>query len=777
MKIEGTIGHIRFHNEENGYTVASFFVELEDRKKFPPELNVLESMITIVGIFDRKPIEEEEFILEGEFINDKKFGIQFKFNKFERKKINSYLGIINFLSSDLFPGIGVAKATLIVDNLGLNALDLIRKDNSVLDNLKLSNEQKKTIINVLKQDLNNEKNLLFLLNNGISLTYAKKIISKFDGEDLIELISTNPYLLIDKIERFGFRKADQLALNLGLAANDSNRLRALINYILQEYIYGSGNSYIYINELYDESKKYLEEPIDYNDFNEYLKILHNEHKIFLDSNDRIFDYSLYQSTMDLAADIKTFIKDDQDITKYTDDEIDKAFNQITKTNKFNFSEEQIQAIKKAFTSRMVIITGGPGTGKTTIIHAVIKMFIILNHNNNLIADYVSLLAPTGRASKRLSEATSMPASTIHKYLGYDGEGNFSLGKYNKSKSRLIIIDEASMMDTFLASRLFSSCDKFARIIIVGDVDQLPSVGPGQVLKDLIDTSLIPTIYLKTIFRQANDSNIINLAHSINQGTLPKDLFEKYDDRRFIKTTDDVLAKLICDLYTKIIEKGINNKNIQILIPIYRGDVGINNINQLIQNAVNPKKDGEVELNINNHIYRIGDKVIQLVNRADKGIMNGDIGYITSILFDNNKPKQISVSFDMLKVDYEIDELEDITLAYAISIHKAQGSEFDYVIMPLSTKYYVMLKRKLIYTGVTRAKKVLFMIGNPNSLSSGIRRIEDNRRTILKEKILEYFNSKNRDEDNLKEVINKLRKIKEKKSIIDEEIEIGDEYEL
>ena len=433
---------------------------------------------------------------------------------------------------------------------------------------------------------------------------------------------------------------------------------------------------------------------------------------FIDKNDNVFDYANYQAEVDLAVELAALLKNErngaQGIPQYEEKEINKIFESIKKESHIEFSPEQEEAIKMAFTEPIVIITGGPGTGKTTIVHAILKMYLKLNKDNSTLAEAIALLAPTGRAAKRLKESTNMPSSTIHKFLGYQGENYFQYSKTNRTNARLIIVDEASMMDLPLASRLITSMHNSARLIIVGDVDQLPSVGPGQVLKDLIDSKEIKTIRLNKIHRQAADSSIIKLAHNINEGILPENLLDKLSDRNFIATSNEALPSMIVDLYAKAIEKGKSIKDTQVLIPMYKGETGINEINNRIQEAINPSNGG-TELKHLNRVFRLRDKVIQLVNRAEKGVMNGDIGYVSGFTKKNDKISGVEVSFDLHVVSYELEELDDLTLAYAISIHKSQGSEFELVIMPFTTQYYVMLKRKLIYTGITRAKKTLLLI--------------------------------------------------------------------
>ncbi len=753
--LDGMIERVLFHNKENGYTVASFLIDFK-KSNLHNKGKLLNNKITVVGCFDRSPFEDEEYILTGDFVKDPKFGLQFRFSSFERKTLQSKYGIISYLSSDLFVGIGIKAATLVVDVLGIEAIDLIKKDASCLDKIELSSKQKTTIIEGIKKDESIQNNMIFLLNHGISIDMANKIISALADVDLIKELKNNPYLLIDKVDRFGFKKADQFASSLGIPKTAICRLKALLCYGLKEILYSSGNSYITKPELYTALERYLQEEIDQSLYEEILNILESEKRIFINDQNEIFDYKNYIAEIDLANEISLFLKDerngDEGITKYSEEAIEKAFKEVKETSHIEFSIEQVEAIKNAFTKPIVIITGGPGTGKTTIVHAIIKMYLKLNQDNQVLKDAIALLAPTGRAAKRLKESTNMPSSTIHKFLGYQGENFFTYNKYNKTSARLILVDEASMMDLPLASRLITSMHPAARLIIVGDVDQLPSVGPGQVLKDLIDSKMIKTIRLTKIHRQASDSSIIKLAHFINEGILPVDLPEKLKDRNFIATDNSHLASLVVDLYTKSIEKGKEVKDIEVLIPMYRGNTGINEINNLIQNAVNPLGESG-ELKHLNHVFRLNDKVIQLVNRAEKGIMNGDIGYVSSFIYKNDKISGLNVMFDILIVSYTLEELEDLTLAYAISIHKSQGSEFDLVIIPFTTEYYIMLKRKLIYTAVTRAKKTLLLIGDIHALNLGIKRIEIERKTILKNRIIDFMNN-----TTLKQEVKKIKQI-------------------
>lgn len=750
-KIEGMIERVLFHNKENGYTVASFLIDFNKIPISVKKAKIVGNKTTVVGVFDRVPVEDEEYLLDGEFIKDPKFGLQFKFSGFQRKGFESPYGIINYLSSDLFPGVGLKAATQVVEALGVDAIDKIKNDPTCLDKIDITLKQKTVIKTGILNDDTVQKTIIFLLNHGVTIDMANKIINALEGLNVIDLVSENPYMLIDKVERFGFKKADALASSLGIPKTAICRLKALLCFCLKEVLYSSGNSYIAKSDLYVAVNKYTGEEIEKDKYLDVLNMLYSEKKIYIDETNNIYDYSNYLAEVDLAKEIASFLKDERSaegINKYDLEEIEKILTKIKKESHIEFSKEQEEAIRMAFTEPIVIITGGPGTGKTTIVHAILKMYLRLNEDNSTLAESIALLAPTGRAAKRLKESTNMPASTIHKFLGYQGENYYEYSKTNKTSSRLIIVDEASMMDLPLASRLVTSMHNDARLIIVGDVDQLPSVGPGQVLKDLIDSKEIKTIRLTKIHRQAEDSSIIKLAHNVNEGILPENILDKLSDRNFIVTSSDALPSMVVDLYQKAIEKGKSIKDTQVLIPMYKGDAGINEINNKIQEAINPLSNLG-ELKHLNRVFRINDKVIQLVNRAEKGIMNGDIGYVASFIRKNEKLAGIEVNFDTHRVSYTLEELDDLTLAYAISIHKSQGSEFELVIMPFTNQYYIMLKRKLIYTGITRAKKTLLLIGDPASMQYGIRRIEIERRTILKEEIKKYLHATSIKEELLK----------------------------
>ena len=750
--LNGTIARINYYNQDSGYTVALFELDYKKKDVLAAKNKIIGNNITVVGFFDRAVYEGEEYELEGDYVKDKNYGLQFKFTKFARKAIDNAYGIVAYLSSDLFPGIGIKIAKMVVEKLGVDAIELIKHNPDVLNEIAITPKQRSIIYSGILSDKNNQEAVIFLLDHCITIDMANKIIIKF-GSDVIEELKTNPYILMDKLDRFGFKKNDQFALKLGIPKNSKLRLKALTCYMLKELIYNSGDSYVTKTTLYERIREYILEEIAHEDFVSVLKTLEEEKKIYMPNDNDVFDYQLYIQETDLAKEIVKLLKGERNpehkMTSYDQNTINDIYEEIEKESSIKFNEEQKNAITSAFSEPIVIVTGGPGTGKSTIVHAIIKMYLKLNKDSSALINEIAILAPTGRAAKRLKETTGMDSSTIHRFLGYIGGDKFTYNKYNKTTARLIIVDESSMMDLSLAYRLLTSMHDDARLIVVGDVDQLPAVGPGQVLKDLIDTREIKTIRLNKIHRQAENSTIIKLAHSINEGYVPENILEKFSDRTFIPTDNDHLANRLVDLVGMAVRKGKDiKKDIQVLIPMYKGDAGINEINTRIQNLINPLTD-EGEIKHLGMSFRINDKVIQLVNRADKGVMNGDIGVIERFKYKNLKINGITVLFDSGYVEYNLDEIEDLSLAYAISIHKAQGSEFDLVIMPISTKYYIMLKRKLIYTGVTRAKNSLILIGDVKALQMGIMQIEHNRKTILKDKIIEYLhNGLNEEKPNL-----------------------------
>ena len=735
-KITGKILKIIYKNEANNYAIVIIKIDYKDEEMKKYQDILFSNQLTVTGYYDRLPIEGEDYSYTGEF-TESKYGIQLKSTLSKRLNSNTLEGVITYLSSSYFPGVGKVAARKIYEKLGNNCLELIKKDKANLDKVKeLTKLQKDTIYNNLVQNSATEGNLVSIVNMGFTLLMAKRIINTIPNKYINKVIN-NPYYLIDRVEGIGFLRADNIALNMGFKKDDPIRVEACIKFLLNKYIYDTGNTYLKLEELKEKVISFIE--ISNEVFNEAIDKLNESGKIFLDDNNNIYDIIIHHSELLLANYITKLLKADP-IEDKKEKDILSAYNNAQLDLGITYSPMQEKAIIEAIKENIIIITGGPGTGKTTIVKGIIKTFSYLHKNISVYNDIV-LLAPTGRASKRLNEVTLHPSQTIHKFLGYDGS-RYALNENNKAECKLVIVDEVSMVDVSLAYHLFSSLNPDTKVVLVGDVDQIPSVGPGEVLYDLIRSKEIKTIKLDKIHRQAEDSTIISLAHSINNGIVPESILEKKHDRSFILAPNNNIIPSIKHIIHNAISKGMDLlKDIQVLIPMYRGPLGIDAINRELQEEFNPLHEGSDELVTPTQHLRVGDKVIQLVNRKEKQIMNGDIGTIVAFNYQGGRIVGLSVLFDNNVVDYIKEDFEELKLAYAISIHKSQGSEFKTVIIPLCKNYFPMLKRKLYYTAITRSKSYLIMVGDIEALDIASRQIGANRRTRLYDYLLENMDKK------------------------------------
>ena len=735
--IRGAVSKLNYYDNSTGFGIVRLKLDFKNKEMVKYRSTLFSNIISVLATFDRQPLVDEEYEFSGEF-ETSQYGLQLRAKQFKRLSINNLNGVITYLASDFFPGIGKKTAEKVFNTIGENCLQLIIEDKTLLDKVDITDSQKQTIYDNLILHQEKEHQLMDLLNLGITMKMANKIISIL-GMASSEIIKNNPYQLIDLIEGVGFIRADNIALNNGMAKDSHMRLEALIIYVLEKYINSTGNTYLHLNELFIECIKYVnkdENILHKDNYRELIKNLSSNKKIIIDDNNYVYDVNIYQAEYDIALFIHDFLQNSKE--SFLKEKVEANLEKVMEINKITYHDKQYEAIMKAILEPILIITGGPGTGKSTIIKGIIDTYAMMFNNEQVVRDQILLCAPTGRASKRLKEVTKHNATTIHKLLGYVGKNQFNVTPEVPLEAKLIIIDEFSMVDTNLASYLFSVLPPDVKLIIVGDADQLPSVGAGNVLKDLIDCQEITTIKLDKIHRQASDSSIISLAHSINHGILPEDFTSLHHDRTFIKCDDSNIIKNIETSVRSCLEKGMDLiKDIQILIPIYKSEVGIDAVNFYMQDSFNPSLD---EISFMGRRFRVNDKVIQLVNRSEKDIMNGDIGFIMYINRDRDKLTGLAVMFDSGLVEYDKDELEDLSLAYAISIHKSQGSEFPVVIIPFSFNYYIMLKRKLIYTAITRAKKSLIMIGNYEAVRKGIVELEDMRKTNLVLRIKETFNN-------------------------------------
>ena len=687
---------------DQGYVIGLFKVRDTNSDSLKHHIN---KTITFTGYFHELN-EDDLYLFYGEETTHPKYGAQFQVSEFERVKPEDKDGLIEFLSSDLFKGVGETLAKSIIETLGNKALELILKDPSNLYKVpKLTEKKANKIHETLVKYEESHQIIIYLTDLGFSMKDALIIYNTYKNQT-INIIEANIYKLVDDIKDISFIKVDEIGKNFNVSFDI--RLNATIIYIMNKIIFENSDTYLEYYEIKTQVYKYLNMEIDDITFETAIETLVNEEKIVI-KDKRYYLKELYDAEMNIVNKIK--ILNNLDITKYK--AIDEYIHNIEKINEITYNEKQKLAIKKALQNNLLIITGGPGTGKTTIIKTICELYMNLNKESEEIA----LVAPTGRASKRMSETTLLPASTIHRFLKWNKETDeFAINEHNKSEAKLIIVDEVSMIDTLLLDSLFKGLKDNIKIVLVGDHNQLPSVGPGQVLKDLIDSDVIDTVYLEELYRQDEDSYITTLAHEIKNNDLSESFTETRSDYTFLTCNSESIRKNIKDLCYQIIDKGYDYKRVQLMAPMYKGDNGIDNLNKELQEVFNPKDKSKKEYIYGDIVFRENDKVLQLVNMPDENIFNGDMGIIKYILDTNTKSKktEIYIDFDGNVVKFLPKDLIKIKHGFIISIHKSQGSEFEVAIMPMSLGYKRMLYRKLIYTGITRAKRKLILIGEPNA---------------------------------------------------------------
>lgn len=739
ITVVGYLNKIIFHNRENNYYILSIF--LDDDYDF-----VDGDYLSVVGTFDNIDLKEDElYSFKGNIVEHRKYGKQLAALTAEVVVKKDRSAIIAYLSGETFKGVGKKTAELIVDELGEDCLDKIYEDKNNLLKIKgIPTARKETIYQTIISNKQTQDIILKLNEFNLSNSLITKIYSKYKARTL-DVLKNNPYLMCSDIKGINFNTVDKIAEQTGISADDEDRIASALLYTLTTYCYSTGNTYIKKNNLFYNTYNILYKAR--NVAIEKEKIISTyEHCINVGQlvevqNDNIFTPEIYYSEFAIYNDISTRLETESN--KINDKLFDKFIREIENELEIEYDITQIAAIKNAITENFSILTGGPGTGKTTIILGIIKMFQKIN--NYSLSDMldeeksiITLCAPTGKAAKRMSESTGFYASTIHKAIGWTSEDEdikeFTTDKYIKSK--LVIIDEASMIDVFLMYNLLKIINKEAKIILVGDNDQLPSISPGNVLNDLINSGKISTVKLNKIFRQSENSSIISLSHAI-KNNVNIDVLENFPDREFQLTHKNDVLETVVNIYEQLLAN-IKPEKIQILAPIYKSNFGITEINKTIQDKFN---NNDITIDYGELTYKIDDRVMQLVNRPEDNIFNGDIGVVYDIYKENDKYK-IVVDYDNNFVTYEKQELNQVTLSYACSIHKSQGSEFDYVIIPLVDSYNFMLNKNLIYTAVTRAKEKLFFCGNPNVFYNAI--AENN---IIKRDsyLAKFFNETNNEE--------------------------------
>lgn len=740
-----------FRNEQNLYTVIRVKVE-ETNDQYE------EKEAVITGYFPQVH-EHETYTFYGFFQEHPKFGIQFQCKHFQKEVPQTRQGVINYLSSELFKGIGRKTAERIVDHLGEDAISKILKSPSVLDGVpNLSSEKAKALYDVLKENEGLEQIMVALNQYGFGPQMSMKIYQTYK-EQTLDIIQKNPYQLVEDVEGIGFSRADELGKQLGMDETHPERLKAACLYTLESECLQEGHVYLVQKDLLSKGKALLDKnsstPIAETDISEQLHQLKKEKKL-IEEEDRIYIPSLYFAEKGIVSNIQRILAQDQYEEQFPESEFLLALGKLEERIGVQYASSQKKAIQTALLSPMLLLTGGPGTGKTTVIKGIVELYAELHGLSLDPKDYskddpfpIVLGAPTGRAAKRMAESTGLPAATIHRLLGWNGQAGIDFEQDRTINGKLVIIDEMSMVDTWLAYQFFNALPEEVQVVLVGDEDQLPSVGPGQVLKDLLDSKTIPTVQLTDIYRQENGSSIIELAHEIKKGKLPADLAVQKKDRSFIKCSTQQIASVVEQVVENARNKGFTAKDIQVLAPMYKGPAGIDRLNKMLQEILNPNHDqSRKELAFGDTVYRIGDKVLQLVNKPEKNVFNGDIGEVISIFYakeNTEKQDMVLVSFEGNEVTYTRQELNQITHAYCCSIHKSQGSEFPIVILPVVKSYYRMLRKNLLYTAVTRSKKFLILCGEEEAFRWGVERNDSLlRKTTLCQKLSEVLANKDAD---------------------------------
>ena len=721
--IKGSYSKSIYENN-TGYVIGIFKVSDTDSENLSDYIG---RSITFTGYFHELN-NIDTYIFYGELVNHEKYGEQFRVDSYERVKPEEKDSILEFLTSGLFKGIGEKKAKAIVDVLGKDTLKIILEnpDNLILIP-KITEKDVSILHNKLKEYESSYEIIMYLSDLGFN-TKDSMLIYNFYKNKTKSIIEEDIYSIIFDINDITFKKIDLIALNKGIERDSIIRIKAAIIYIMNEISNTYGHSYYTYLELLNLLPRVLNCNVLEDSF------IYALNELVKDSRIVIVDEKYYLKDM---YDAEVFIVKRFRMLNSKENKIKKLDTNVSDLEKFfniKYNDNQLDAIKKSIEKDFLIITGGPGTGKTTIIKAILELYRLINKlSYEKLNEKVALLAPTGRAAKRMSEATLFPASTIHRFLKWQKDQNrFQINEYNKSKVEFVIIDEASMIDTYLMDSLLKGLSANCKIIIVGDDHQLPSVGPGDVLHDLIESDMLNVVKLRDEYRQDEGSNIITLAYDIRKKTINENIFNVKDDLTFIKCLDSEVITNIIDIYNTY--KDLDYHELQILVPMYKGMNGIDIINNKIQELFNKKSNNKKEIRVGEVTFREGDKVIQLTNMPDENVYNGDIGIIKEII--TNKKKEIHIDFDSNVVKYTPSNFNNFKLAYSISIHKSQGSEFDVVIIPIVKGYNKMLYQKLIYTAVTRTKKKLYLIGDISALKyASINDRDDNRRTTIKDYLI------------------------------------------
>lgn len=699
----GAVDRIVFSNSENGYTIARFSA----RGRY--------DQITVVG--NLAGISAGAYLkLWGQWKNHPVYGEQFEFENYQEERPATVEGMRKYLGSGLIKGIGPVTATRIAEHFGVYTLDVIDEDVNRLTEVAGVGPKRVEIIALAWSAQKSIKEImLFLQSHNVSTHLAVKIYKTY-GDQSINVVEADPYRLARDIYGIGFITADNIARNLGVAPDAPSRLRAGLEHALNTQA-DEGHVYLPRPYLVTETAQLLAQPPEKIDGE--IDRLAQEERVYLDTAADpqavpVYLMAFYRAETGVAKRLLA-LKNSPPMPDFLSTDWPRALAYIEQKDGCSLAEKQIEALKMALTQKVSLLTGGPGTGKTTTIRSVLRLLAAKGKT-------VLLAAPTGRAAKRMAEATGHEAKTIHRLLEVDPSAGFSFKRNpdNPLEADVLIVDEVSMIDLVLMNNLLKAVGPQTHLLLVGDADQLPSVGAGNVLRDLLACGSIPTVRLEVIFRQAQNSTIITNAHRINRGEMPIFPEDKTDFYFFGKAEPEEVAPLIVDIIANRVPKkfGVDPvRDIQLLSPMHRGSVGVGNLNQLLQAELNPPNPAVAQYQSGSRLYRVGDKVLQLRNNYDKDVFNGDIGLIEAIDLEMG---EAVIRFDDHAVTYDMSELDEITPAYAMSIHKSQGSEYPIVVIPVLTQHYMMLQRNLLYTGITRARERVILVGTRKAIAMAVK---------------------------------------------------------
>ncbi|MBF0320660.1 MAG: ATP-dependent RecD-like DNA helicase [Nitrospirae bacterium] len=718
-EIQGQVERITFANEENAYSILK--LSIAGRR----------DLVTVAGnLLSINP--GEVLRLRGAWVNHPKYGEQFKVNSYTSVTPATVIGIEKYLGSGLIKGIGPVLARRLVLKFAEKTLDVIEDTVERLKEVDGIGEKRVAMIKSAWVEQREIKEImLFLQSHGVSSTYAIKIFKHY-GHNSVEVVKANPYQLATDIYGVGFITADKIAAKLGFEKDSPLRAESGILYVLHQ-LADDGHVYYPYELLVAECMKVLDierelviTAMDAAAQARHIVIEAINEDARVEANKAVYLAKFYISETSIAANLKKLLAHVS--TPLVFDE-DKALQWVQKELSIELAENQAEAVKMSFNRKVLVITGGPGTGKTTIINSIIKIYKRLGHR-------VLLAAPTGRAAKRMAEATGDDAKTIHRLLDFSPkDGAFKRTDKNPLDANLVVLDEVSMVDTILMHHFLKALPPHCTLILVGDIDQLPSVGAGSVLRDVIDSGVVAVVRLNEIFRQSRRSLIVVNAHKINSGEFPILTNDMEQQRDFyfleIAEPEGIAGRIVSLCKDRIPEKFRLDpfKDIQVLTAMYKGLLGASNLNAALQQALNPTG---MEIIRGGRVFRTGDKVMQVVNNYDKDVFNGDIGKIVSI---NTENQEITVNFDGKHAAYDYKDLDEITLAYAVTVHKSQGSEYHAVVMPIHTQHYIMLQRNLLYTAVTRGKRLVVLLGTKKAIHIAINNNKPHHRyTYLRQRL-------------------------------------------